>query len=105
MKKYFYITLTILFAVISFLLYDLLLYVSIHYLGVGSGVTLANIGIFIPLIIYYGYFMSKYHESNNTKMLIYLLMGMFHIGFLLIFRMIPNSKMAAEVLRLNISDN
>lgn len=49
--------------------------------------------------------MSKYHESDNIKMLVYLLMGMFHIGFLLIFRMIPNSKMAAEVLRLNLSDN
>jgi integral membrane sensor domain MASE1 len=105
MKKFFYIIVTILFAVISFILYDLLLYVSIHYLGVGSGVTLANIAIFIPLIIYYGYFMSKYHESDNTKMLVYLLMGMFHIGFLFIFRMIPNSKMAAEVLKLNLSEN
>jgi MFS family permease len=105
MKKYFYIIFTVLFAVISFILYDLSLYVSIHYLGVGSGVTLANIAIFIPLIIYYGYFMDKYHESNNRKMLAYLLMGMFHIGFLFVFRMIPNSKMAAEVLKLNLSEN
>jgi integral membrane sensor domain MASE1 len=105
MKKFFYVTLTILFAVISFVMYDLLLHVSIHYLGVGSGVTLANIAIFIPLIFYYGYFMDKYHESNNRKMLAYLLMGMFHIGFLFVFRMIPNSKMAAEVLKLNLSDN
>lgn len=50
-------------------------------------------------------FMSKYHESDNTKMLVYLLMSIFHLGFLFIFRMIPNSKMAAEVLKLNLSEN